>query len=97
MNPNQLVYISEHDPMVKKLQKVPLRKGEMVIWNGGSVHCNFRNNDSKMRLIQFVRMLPNDPFCIERDKRAAPAMLSDPQVFFFLLFDFTFSLLGTVP
>jgi len=44
--------------MQQYLQKVPLRKGELVIWDTGQVHCNFANYSNHPRLYQFIRMLP---------------------------------------
>jgi len=66
-----LLRLPDDDPMQKYRQKVPLRKGEMVIWQSETAHCNFPNYSSKMRLIQFIRCLTATR--VQRDKdRYAP-------------------------
>jgi ectoine hydroxylase-related dioxygenase (phytanoyl-CoA dioxygenase family) len=50
--------VPETDPMHEHTQRIPLRKGEMVIWNTAQAHANFANYSNKLRLIQFVRMMP---------------------------------------
>jgi len=56
------------DPMVKYFQRVPLRRGEIVIWNSAQAHCNFANQSSHMRLYQFIRMLPAFKECQNKDR-----------------------------
>jgi len=62
--------IPEKDPMQQYIQHVPLRKGEMVIWSSKLVHANFANFSSKMRLHQYVRMLPADKQSNDKDRYA---------------------------
>ena len=52
------------------MQPIPLRKGEMVIWNMGQLHANTKNFSDKMRLSQYMRMLPAEPKYIKRDARS---------------------------
>lgn len=66
-----LVRVPDDDPMLGYVQKVPLRKGEMVIWDAGQAHGVFPNQSNKMRLYQFVRMMPAMKECEERDRFAA--------------------------
>jgi len=64
------IRVPEDDIILKYQQHVPLRKGEMVIWNSAQVHCNFMNDSNRMRLIQFIRYLPATPLCQARDRFA---------------------------
>jgi len=63
------------DIQIPYLQNVPLRKGEIVIWDSGQVHCNFPNYSNKMRLFQFIRMLPATYASQRKDKYAAGIIL----------------------
>eukprot|EP01124_Arcella_intermedia_P032330 TRINITY_DN7517_c0_g1_i1.p1 TRINITY_DN7517_c0_g1~~TRINITY_DN7517_c0_g1_i1.p1 ORF type:complete len:397 (+),score=95.28 TRINITY_DN7517_c0_g1_i1:40-1230(+) len=56
------------DPMQRYAQKVPLRKGEMVIWYARTLHSNFANYSDKMRIVQYIRCLPATKECIELDR-----------------------------
>jgi hypothetical protein len=47
----------------------------MVIWNSSQLHCNFSNNSSKMRLHQFIRMLPATDQSVRKDRYSAPVIL----------------------
>ena len=49
---------SEEDPILRYMQPVPLRQGEMVIWSCAQLHGSTHNLSSKMRLAQYVRMFP---------------------------------------
>lgn len=62
--------VPEKDPMQNYIQHVPLRKGEMVIWNSKTAHANFPNNSSKMRIHQYIRMLPADKQSNDKDRYA---------------------------
>jgi len=59
-----------YDPMQNYKQKVPLRKGEMVIWYSRTAHCNFPNYSDKMRIHQYVRCLPATKQSQDRDRYA---------------------------
>lgn len=67
--------LPEDDQIISRLQRIPLRKGEMVIWNSALVHCNFPNYSNQMRLIQFIRMLPATELCENKDRYAAKRIL----------------------
>eukprot|EP01116_Phalansterium_solitarium_P002614 TRINITY_DN12745_c0_g1_i1.p1 TRINITY_DN12745_c0_g1~~TRINITY_DN12745_c0_g1_i1.p1 ORF type:complete len:338 (-),score=52.75 TRINITY_DN12745_c0_g1_i1:173-1186(-) len=76
-----LVRVPEHDPMQQHVQRVPLRKGQIVIWNSLGAHANFPNSCDRMRLVQFIRMMPAETRSEERDRFAAGVVLrSDPEV-----------------
>lgn len=46
------------DPILRFMQPIPLRKGEMVIWSWGQLHGSSRSQSDRMRLSQYVRMYP---------------------------------------
>jgi len=58
------------DPMQSYMQRVPLRKGEMVIWYSRTAHCNFPNHSDRMRIIQYVRCLPAVKLSQDKDRYA---------------------------
>ena len=62
--------ISFDDGIIKYMQAIPLRKGEMVIWNFGQLHANTKNMSDKMRLSQYMRMIPSQKKYIQRDRRS---------------------------
>ena len=49
---------SPEDPLLRYLQAVPLRQGEMVIWSCAQLHGSSHNHSNKMRLSQYIRMFP---------------------------------------
>eukprot|EP00483_Globobulimina_turgida_P012928 UN12952 len=51
------------------MQAIPLRKGEMVIWDFGQLHANTKNMSNRMRLSQYIRMIPSETKYIQRDRR----------------------------
>jgi len=67
---NRSMQIPEDDPIRKYFQHIPLRKGEIVIFDGAQAHCNFANYSPKMRLFQFIRMLPAFKTCEDKDRFA---------------------------
>lgn len=44
-----------NDPWHKLVQHVPIRKGELVIWDSGSVHNNYPNSCDQFRLVMYTR------------------------------------------
>jgi len=70
------------DPMVPYFQKIPLRKGEIVIWNSAQAHCNFANQSNKMRLYQFIRMLPAFLECQHKDRFSPRKIIKQYPEFF---------------
>ena len=69
------IRVPEEDQILTRMQRIPLRKGELVIWNGSLIHCNFPNHSNEMRLIQFIRMLPDEVICIHKDRYSATRVL----------------------
>eukprot|EP01083_Nonionella_stella_P146370 460244_1 len=61
--------------LMKYMQPIPLRQGEMVIWNYGQCHANTKNFSDRMRLTQYIRMFPAQKKYIARDHYSAQAIL----------------------
>eukprot|EP01085_Mycamoeba_gemmipara_P001611 Mycagemm_TRINITY_DN9526_c0_g2::TRINITY_DN9526_c0_g2_i1::g.1611::m.1611 type:complete len:109 gc:universal TRINITY_DN9526_c0_g2_i1:172-498(+) len=72
-NAKQLVGHSYHPPaqdyLVTQLQKVPLRAGDLLIWNSMQLHTNFQNTSERMRLVQYVRL---SPASVIKEKKNSP-------------------------
>ena len=52
-------YPYETDPIFKKLQKVSMKPGTMVIWDSSCCHANYPNTSyDSMRIVQYIRMMP---------------------------------------
>ncbi len=69
----------EADPVRRYMQRIRLRRGQMVMWSWGQLHWNTPNVSTRMRLSQFVRMYPAhevDPFYAQHDRYAASRILS---------------------
>jgi len=62
--------VDEKDPLNKYLQKIPLRKGELVIWNVSCLHGTFPNDSPNMRIYQFIRLMPSILLCQWRDRHS---------------------------
>jgi hypothetical protein len=57
--PIQNKIVPPYDDMQKRIQKIPLRKGCLVVWDRGTAHANFANAcTDKCRIVQYMRMLP---------------------------------------
>lgn len=41
-----------------KIEKIPIQKGSLLIWNSLTAHANYPNNSSNFRAVQYIRMLP---------------------------------------
>ena len=67
--------INKNDSLIKYMQPIPLRKGEIVIWNYGQLHANTKNFSDRMRLTQYIRMFPSQQKYIKRDHYSAQAIL----------------------
>jgi len=69
--PDQRKYVPFPNPLHKRLQKIPLRAGDMVVWDVGTAHANFSNQGStEPRLTQYVRMIPHEDWAIKLEKQA---------------------------
>lgn len=49
------VQIPEEDEVRKSIQRIPIKKGSLLIWDGRLAHGNFPNNSEKPRLVQYVK------------------------------------------
>ncbi len=52
------VQIPEDDPIRKHIQRMPIRKGSLLVWDSRLPHGNFPNNSSGMRIVQYLHMAP---------------------------------------
>jgi len=69
---------SPKDPICQYMQKIPLERGQMVLWSWGQLHGNTPNQSQRMRLVQFIRMFPApevDPFYEQHDRYAPSRVL----------------------
>eukprot|EP00483_Globobulimina_turgida_P002063 UN02065 len=77
-NENQNPYrhnLDKNSLLFKYVQPIPLRQGEMVIWNYGQCHANTKNFSDRMRLTQYIRMFPSQQKYIKRDHYSAQTIL----------------------
>ncbi len=56
-------HICPSDVWYKRLQKVPIRRGSLCIWDSGSLHANYENSSADTRIVQYVRMMPAPHIC----------------------------------
>jgi hypothetical protein len=52
------VQIPENDPIRQHIQRMPIRKGSLLIWDSRLPHGNFPNNSNSMRIVQYLHMAP---------------------------------------
>lgn len=69
-------YPDPESAIAKDMQRFPLRKGCVVIFDSGTCHANFKNTSQRSRHVQFVRMCPAETACKQRDKYASCHMKS---------------------
>lgn len=69
--------LAPHDPMNQFLSKIPVRKGDMIIFDGFTVHATFPNTSDRLRLVQYIRMMPATPECEKRDNMVATRVLKE--------------------
>ena len=50
--------ISSEDPAQKMSQNLPVKAGDMLVFDSRLLHGTFQNNSPKMRLVQYVRTMP---------------------------------------
>lgn len=60
MTSYQSVKISNDDPAQSFSQKIPVRAGDMVVFDSRLLHGTFENKSQAMRLVQYVRMMPHE-------------------------------------
>lgn len=68
LNVDQGKYIKtgkESGYLHKYLQKIPMKAGDMIIWDKSVAHSNFPNNSDKPRITQFFTYIPAAKYAIE--------------------------------
>lgn len=70
------VRLPPNDPMQNYKQKVTMKKGQMLIWNSRTAHCNFSNHSPNMRIQQFLRFMPAIPMSELKDKYSPGVIMS---------------------
>lgn len=50
------IQVPDDDPIRKDIQKVPIRKGSLLVWDSSLPHGTFPNNSDKFRMIQYIKM-----------------------------------------
>lgn len=58
--PMQIKLPKGDDEFKRVAEKVPIRAGDLVIWNAATLHCNYPNDSQNLRLVQFIQMKPAD-------------------------------------
>ena len=52
------VQIPEDDSIRDHIQRMPMRKGSLLVWDSQLPHGNFPNDSSHMRIVQYLHMAP---------------------------------------
>ncbi|EFC47465.1 predicted protein [Naegleria gruberi] len=50
--------VRKEDPLISQTQKVPVRKGSLIIFNSLLPHANFPNSSDRFRVCQYIKMVP---------------------------------------
>jgi len=50
--------VPNDDPIRNDIQKLPIRKGSLLIWHSAIPHGTFPNDSNKFRMIQYMKMAP---------------------------------------
>jgi ectoine hydroxylase-related dioxygenase (phytanoyl-CoA dioxygenase family) len=54
------IYVPKGDPLRSHAQKAPIRAGDLLIWDARLAHCNYPNESSAMRMVQYIQMTRAD-------------------------------------
>jgi len=76
------VQIPKDDPIRQHIQRMPIRKGSLLIWDSRLPHGNFPNNSNRMRIVQYLHMAPVTdeairPFPLSKDDLPLKFHLTD--------------------
>jgi hypothetical protein len=76
------VQISKDDPIREHIQRMPIRKGSLLVWDSRLPHGNFPNNSNGMRIVQYLHMAPVSdeairPFPLSKDDLPSEFHLTD--------------------
>ncbi|CAF1285785.1 unnamed protein product [Rotaria sordida] len=52
------VQIQIDDPIRQHIQRMPIRKGSLLVWDSRLPHGNYPNNSNHMRIVQYLHMAP---------------------------------------
>lgn len=52
------VQIPADDPIRQYIQRMPIRKGSLLVWDTRLPHGNYPNNSNRMRIVQYLHMAP---------------------------------------
>ena len=52
------VQIPADDPIRQHIQRMPIRKGSLLVWDSRLPHGNFPNQSNHMRIVQYLHMAP---------------------------------------
>ena len=66
------VTIPVDDPIREHIQRMPIRKGSLLVWDSRLPHGNFPNDSNRMRIVQYLHMAPvsdvsTRPFPLSKD------------------------------
>ena len=59
------IQVPKDDPIRKDIQKVPIRKGCLLVWDSCLPHGTFPNNSDRFRMIQYIKMADRSDPSIE--------------------------------
>jgi hypothetical protein len=76
------IQISKDDPIREHIQRMPIRKGSLLVWDSRLPHGNFPNNSNGMRIVQYLHMAPVSdeairPFPLSKNDLPAKFYLTD--------------------
>jgi len=54
------IEVPENDPMRKRITKIPMKAGSLLVWNSQLPHGNFPNTGEHFRMVQYIKMIPVD-------------------------------------
>jgi len=68
--PESKKYVPQNNMWQQQIQRLPIKKGNVIIWDFGVAHANFSNYSTEPRLTMYCRMLPNQKWAIERERQS---------------------------
>lgn len=77
---NGKAYVPDKSVLRSFAQRLPLRAGDMVVWDSRTAHSNFPNTGQRFRLVQFVSMMRADPTLEERGGHWARRLIGEADI-----------------
>ncbi len=68
--PESKKYVPLNNIWQNHIQRIPLRKGCVIIWDTGVAHANFSNYSTIPRLTMYCRMIPKQIWAIDKERQA---------------------------